>query len=214
MNRPLPFVIRPMEPSDVATVTAIDQQSFPTPWQASSYLHELKQFNRSFYYTLLKPMTNETVSSKQRWMYRLRNALNLSRESRIIGYVGFRFRLTEAHISTIAIHPDWRGQGLGELLLLTALEKALLQGANVVSLEVRPSNHVAQRLYRKYGFRFTGVHHGYYRDGEDAWLMEVGVNLDAYHARLAEMRCFLEARLHFWQEDAGQSVGQNNGDTL
>ena len=51
------------------------------------------------------------------------------------------------------------------------MEKALELGVSKVSLEVRPSNHVAQHLYHKYGFQFTEVHHGYYRDGEDAYLM-------------------------------------------
>ena len=218
MNRLLPYVIRPMEPSDVPTVTAIDQESFPTPWQASSYLYELRQSNRSFYYTLLRPVTNETVSSGQGWRHWLRGMLNPSKDSRIIGYMGFRFRPTEAHISTIAVHPDWRGKGLGELLLLTAVEEALERGASVISLEVRPSNHVAQRLYRKYGFRFSGVHRGYYRDGEDAWLMEVEVDRGTYRARLIEMRRLLEARLYPQQQDVvrvgGQSVGQNDGDTI
>jgi ribosomal-protein-alanine N-acetyltransferase len=88
---------------------------------------------------------------------------------------------------------------LGELLLLTAMERALEREASVVSLEMRPSNRVAQRLYRKYGFRFTGVHRGYYRDGEDAWLMEVEVNRDTYRARLIELRRVLETRLRCQQ---------------
>ncbi|MEE8390269.1 MAG: ribosomal protein S18-alanine N-acetyltransferase [Anaerolineae bacterium] len=214
MNHPYPYTIRPMEPDDVPTVTTIDQMSFPTPWRASSYLHELRQHKRSFYYTLLRSVTNEPVSSRQGWLYWLRNALSPSKESRVIGYVGFRFRPTEAHISTIAVHPDWRGKGLGELLLLTAMEKALEQGASVVSLEMRPPNQVAQRLYHKYGFRFTGVHRGYYRDGEDAWLMEVNVNRDAYQVRLVELRRMMEARLRYQQVDAEWVVGQNDGDTL
>lgn len=214
MSHPYPYTIRPMEPDDVPTVTAIDQMSFPTPWQASSYLYELRQHKRSFYYTLLRPVTNEPVSSRQGWLDWLRNALSPSKESRVIGYAGFRFRSTEAHISTIAVHPDWRGKGLGELLLLTAMEKALEQGASVVSLEVRPPNQAAQRLYHKYGFRFTSVQRGYYRDGEDAWLMEVNVNRDAYQARLVELRRMMEARLRYQQVDAERVVGQNDGDTL
>lgn len=218
MNHPLPYIIRPMEPGDVPTVTAIDKESFPTPWQASSYLYELRRAKQSFYYTLLRPATDKTVSSRQRWLYWLRDISGLPRESRVIGYMGFRFRPTEAHISTIAVHPDWRGKGLGELLLLTAVEKSLEQGATVISLEVRPSNQVAQRLYRKYGFRFSGVHRGYYRDGEDAWLMEVEVDRGIYQARLVELRRLLEARLYPQQQDVvrvgGQSVGQNDGDTI
>ena len=214
MNHPLPYTIRPMEPDDVPMVSAIDQMSFPAPWQASSYLYELKQHKRSFYYTLLRPATNEAVPPRQGWLCRLRDALIPSKESGVIGYVGFRFRPTEAHVSTIAVHPNWRRKGLGELLLLTAMEKALEQGASAVSLEVRPSNRVAQRLYRKYGLRFLGVHPGYYRDGEDAWLMAVDVSQDAYQARLGELRRVMEARLRFQQVDVRPSVGQNNGDTL
>jgi len=90
-------------------------------------------------------------------------------------------------------------------LLLTAMEHALERGTNVVSLEVRASNWVAHRLYRKYGFRFSGVHRGYYQDGEDAWLMEIEVGEDAYRALLAERHQALEARIRRqWAE-----VGQN-----
>jgi RimJ/RimL family protein N-acetyltransferase len=75
------------------------------------------------------------------------------------------------------------------------MEKAVELDAGAVSLEVRPSNQAAQHLYRKYGFRFTGVHRGYYRDGEDAWLMRVRLKRDTYLGRLVELRCALEARL-------------------
>ena len=80
-----------------------------------------------------------------------------------------------------------------------------------VTLEVRPSNQVAQHLYRKYGFRFTGVHAGYYRDGEDAWLMAVEIDRDAYRTRLAELRRNLELRLgnHLSGEHSTTHVGQN-----
>ena len=114
----------------------------------------------------------------------------------MLGYVGFRFRGDQAHISTIAVHPDWRGRGLGELLLLTALEKALTQRASSVTLEMRVSNDVARRLYHKYGFQLQGTLTRYYRDGEDAQLMAVEVGNGVYQARLARLRRVLERRLH------------------
>jgi len=110
----------------------------------------------------------------------------------------------EAHISTIAVHPEWRGKGLGELLLLTALEEALGLQVNLVTLEVRTSNRVAQRLYYKYGFQSTGTHRGYYRDGEDAWLMALRVDKNGYQMQLAELRRRLEKRLHRRQQVVGQ----------
>jgi len=214
MSHYLPYAIRPMEPGDVPAVVAIDRLSFPTPWLASSYLYELRHNTHSFYYSLLKPALHSAIDeparSGQGWLHRLRSALRPAEESRVIGYVGLRFNATEAHVSTIAVHPDWRGKGLGELLLLTAMEKAVELRATAVSLEVRPSNEVAQHLYHKYGFRFTGIHRGYYRDGEDAWLMKVDANQGAYPARLVEMRYTLESRLRLQRT----SVGQNAGDTL
>jgi ribosomal-protein-alanine N-acetyltransferase len=207
MSQPLPYTIRPMDPGDVPTVVSIDQMSFPTPWRASSYLYELRHPKQSFYFSLLRPATSASAPTEQGWLHRLRGVLSPPQESRVIGYVGFRLRLPEAHISSIAIHPSWRGKGLGELLLLTAMEKALEQEARVVTLEVRSSNQVAQYLYRKYGFQHTGIHRGYYRDGEDAWLMEATVSQDAYRARLTELRHALETRLHNQQEALDKTVG-------
>ncbi len=211
-NQRLPYMIRPMEPGDVPTVAAIDELSFPTPWVASSYFYELRHPKQSQYYVLLKPSAAPGYASDQagrrwiRWLWRIWGRLE---PSRVIGYVGFRFNSDEAHISTIAVLPDWRGRGLGELLLLTALEQAYQLGVYSVSLEVRPSNQVAQRLYRKYGFRFTGVHPGYYRDGEDAWLMRVTIGHESYKSRLAELRRAVLTRLPVYHD-----VGQNDGDGL
>jgi ribosomal-protein-alanine N-acetyltransferase len=213
-RHPLPYTIRLMEPGDVLEVIAIERVSFPTPWHASSFLYELKHNTRSFFYTLLKPALqpspDELADADQGWLRRLRGVLRPPEENQVIGYVGLRSQSAEAHISTIAVHPEWRDRGLGELLLLIAMEKAVELDAGAVSLEVRPSNQVAQHLYRKYGFRFTGVHRGYYRDGEDAWLMRVRLKRDTYLGRLAELRCALEARL----VPSRDGVGQNNGDKL
>jgi ribosomal-protein-alanine N-acetyltransferase len=214
MTQPPPYTIRPMEPNDVPTVVAIDRLSFPTPWLASSYLYELNHNRRSRYYVLLKPVGDEFEDAAQGWLHRLRGRLNPAGESRVIGYVGFRFQTKEAHISTIAVHPAWRSRGLGELLLLTAVEKALDMKMSKLSLEVRPSNHMAQHLYHKYGFRFAGVRRGYYRDGEDAWLMDVSITHAAYQARLAELSRLLKTRIRFQRVDVGQDVGQNDGDTI
>jgi [ribosomal protein S18]-alanine N-acetyltransferase len=195
-QEPLSYTIRPMELGDIPTVVTIDRLSFPTPWPASSYAYELKHRNTSFYYVLLKPEANDEPHSERGWRRWLLNVPGLGKqESRVIGYLGLRLCGSGTHISTIAVHPDWRGKGLGEFLLLTALEQSLEMGFGEVTLEVRPSNQVAQRLYRKYGFRFTGVHAGYYRDGEDAWLMAVEMDRDAYRTRLSELCRNLELRL-------------------
>jgi len=100
---------------------------------------------------------------------------------------------------------------LGELLLLTALEKALELNARLVTLEVRASNHIAQHLYRKYGFRYTGVCRGYYRDGEDAWLMELDIQQSTYRIRLAELHRALRKQLLFLQVGVKDVLSRANG---
>lgn len=84
--------------------------------------------------------------------------------------------LGEAHVTNVAVHPAYRRRGIGEGIVCRLLERARLEGARLVSLEVRRSNLVAQKLYRKLGFRVVGVRPHYYGDdGEDAFLMEARI---------------------------------------
>jgi ribosomal-protein-alanine N-acetyltransferase len=200
----MPYTIRPMEPGDISMVIAIERLSFPTPWPASAFLYELRQTD-SHYYVLLKSAAGRSASPERGWRHWLRRASGLPEEGQVIGYVGFRFQGDAVHISTIAVHPDRRGEGLGELLLLTAMERALRQRANRVTLEMRVSNDVARRLYHKYGFQLKGTLVKYYRDGENAQLMAVEINNGVYQIRLARLRRTLEARLHSQQIDVGQN---------
>ncbi len=77
----------------------------------------------------------------------------------------------EAHIATIASHPDWRGCGLGLYLMLALLDVAQASGAHLSTLEVRAGNLPAQRLYEKLGYEIAGRRRRYYRDGEDGLIM-------------------------------------------
>jgi ribosomal-protein-alanine N-acetyltransferase len=90
----------------------------------------------------------------------------------IVGYAGIWVMTDEAHVTTIASHPDVRGKGVGELLLLALIHRGMEVGARWMTLEVRASNAVAQSLYRKYTFKEMGVRRRYYSDnGEDALVM-------------------------------------------
>ncbi|MBC7256102.1 MAG: ribosomal protein S18-alanine N-acetyltransferase, partial [Chloroflexi bacterium] len=103
----------------------------------------------------------------------------------------------EGHICTLAVRQAWRGRGLGELLLLSLIEHALSSGIEMMTLEVRVSNAVAQSLYQKYGFERLGRRKGYYGDnGEDAWIMSTGsIRAEAYRHMLAERKAALLTRL-------------------
>ena len=198
------YTLRPMEPGDVPVVAAIDRLSFPTPWPSSAFQHELKR-ERAYYYVLLRRAEDDEPSDFDRgWGRWVRRVLDLAKESPVVGYVGFRLQDNEGHLTTIAVHPDCRQRGFGDLLLLVALDKMLALGVDTVTLEMRPSNYVAYRLYRKYGFAVQRKERRYYRDGEDAWLMAAEVGGNSYRRWLAKRRRVLEGRLRRGQVEVGR----------
>lgn len=90
----------------------------------------------------------------------------------ILGYSGFWLIQDEAHITTLAVHPDQRRQKIGERLLINNIIEARKLGANWMTLEVRVSNEAAQELYYKYAFRRLGIRPRYYQDNsEDALIL-------------------------------------------
>lgn len=93
-------------------------------------------------------------------------------EMRLAGYLIMWVVVDEAQIQNIAVHPDLRGRGVGRVLLRQGLKEASRRGATWASLEVRPSNLAARRLYASLGFEEMGRRRGYYQpEGEDALLL-------------------------------------------
>ena len=115
----------------------------------------------------------------------------------VIGYGGLWLMVDEAHVTSVAVHPQFRGQGLGELLMLSLMEVALRLDARFVTLEVRVSNAVARKLYEKLGFRQAGIRPRYYTDNnEDAVVMwSDEVRAPPFRERLAERQRALAGRL-------------------
>ncbi len=93
---------------------------------------------------------------------------------RVIGYVMAYLRPDlEGHIMSIAVDPEYRGNGIGKALMLEVMERLVKKGAQYIGLEVRVSNEKAIKLYEKLGFRKVKRIIGYYADGEDAYYMMV-----------------------------------------
>ncbi len=113
------------------------------------------------------------------------------------GYAGLWLMVDEAHVTTIGVHPDHRGQGAGELLFLGLADIAQEMKATRLTLEVRVSNLSAQALYRKYGLEIAGVRRRYYSDnGEDAYIMwSEPIASPEYRNRIAKLRAQLTERL-------------------
>jgi ribosomal-protein-alanine N-acetyltransferase len=154
---------------DLPAVLEIERASFRTPWPPHAYRTELE--------------TN-----------RLATYLVARIDGRVVGYGGMWLMVDEAHITTFAVDPAWRRQGIGERLLMTMLDIAIARGAREATLEVRLSNMAARRLYEKYGLRPVGVRPRYYSDDqEDALVMTSEPFAEStMQDRLARLRSALE----------------------
>ena len=138
--------IERMQVDDVEEVAELDKKCFPTPWSVSAYMNEAH--NPSAYYIVARM------------------------DDRIIGFAGIWLIMDEAHITTIGVDPELRGQKIGERILIHVLDEAIHRGARRVTLEVRKSNFVAQNFYDKYMFHTVAVRKGYYsNNNEDALIM-------------------------------------------
>jgi len=200
------YFIDRMHIDDFAEVHTIDVQSFPQPWSLSTYQNELRDSRQSRYIVAREsaqlPGSTTTTAS---WWQRLHASINgtptipLADDTRlpVVGYAGIWLNLDEGHITTIAVHRDYRGRGIGELLLLGLIDQAYDLGASQLTLEVRVSNTVAQKLYVKYGFRILGDRKRYYTDnGEDAAIMWTDViSTPDFRERVRELRQQLYTRL-------------------
>lgn len=92
--------------------------------------------------------------------------------SKIAGYiVTMDVDDTTGKIISFAVRREFRGMGIGKMLLKRAIERLAGRGKKKIILEVRVSNISAQNLYKKYGFKIVEVIPSYYSDGEDAYLM-------------------------------------------
>jgi ribosomal-protein-alanine N-acetyltransferase len=207
------YFIEPMVEDDIEYVQQIERRSFSTPWSANTYRHELRSASNSRYIVArtspTPPPPRDTLQPARRGL--LANLLpslfgsdTVAARSPhpIVGYGGLWLNVDEGHITTIAVAPEYRGRGIGELLLNGLIDQALTLNTDMLTLEVRVSNIVAQQLYLKYGFRPSGTRPRYYTDnGEDALIMWTeSVRTPAYQDRLRKLREQLFARL---REEAG-----------
>lgn len=175
----LPYRIEPMTPRDVAAIMAIENVSFSAPWSARAYDYEVRYNELAHYYVArlqnqaVPSVTPEQIPWWRRWLGQHPPSVGENDGTAdVVGYAGFWLMVEEAHISTVATHPQWRRRGIGELLLIALIDAAAAIGARWMTLEVRVSNAGAQALYRKYGFEVTGTRRHYYTDNnEDALIM-------------------------------------------
>lgn len=190
------LLLRYMRRRDIKPVVAIDRLCFQPPWSADSYTFEIKQSSVSHMAVLERRAPSAPVMAAG-WRGRLRQQLLRPRAGAVLGYGGIWQIDGEAHISTLAVHPAWRGCGYGEIVLAGLFGKALRLRADYIVLEVRVGNAAAQALYGKYGFRRVARKRQYYQNNkEDAWDMRVTLD-GAARARYARLLAGLRRRQAF-----------------
>jgi ribosomal-protein-alanine N-acetyltransferase len=194
------FKIRPMTLADIAQVVEVERESFPTTWPQTAYRRELaSKFTR--YIVLVdssEPLKRAELPRPRRSflsVFRHSEPEQVTSE-RIVGYVGMWLMVDQAHIVAIAVRERYRRQGLGELLLVRAVQIALDSGLDSVTLEVRRSNSSAQALYEKYRFLKVAVRARYYSDNhEDAIIMTTPpIQDDAYLEHFRHLTDAYQAR--------------------
>jgi ribosomal-protein-alanine N-acetyltransferase len=135
-----------MAEAHVDAVAEIDRLSNGAPWSVDSFRRELSNTQAHYYVA-----TDGTM---------------------VVGFAGFWTLVDEAHVTTIAVHPEGRGKGIGKALMAQLLADSASLGMSCATLEVRVSNEAAIKLYESLGFQNSGVRKNYYPDNrEDAVIM-------------------------------------------
>lgn len=140
--------IKPMQKTDLDDVISIEAKAYGEHhWSKDSFMSELSN-DLAKYFSVFNT------------------------DGQLIGYCGCWQILEEAHITNIAVSPDYRRKHIGEALLTTIIDECYRNMAKYITLEVRVSNTPAISLYEKYGFKSLGARKGYYQDNnEDALIM-------------------------------------------
>ena len=135
-----------MKQEDADEIAAIEEMTFAMPWSRKDFWAEAVNKNAIYIVGLI--------------------------ENKVIAYAGAWISFEEAQVTNVAVHPDYRRQGIGAELFAKLIYEVKKINVTAITLEVRPSNESAIRLYEKYGLKSVGRRKGYYLDNnEDALIM-------------------------------------------
>ena len=190
--------LRTMASEDVPEVMDIERESFPSMWPQTAYRRELS--NKIARYFVVTELRDEAggggaeAPSSTGILGALRRVVGGAEppapSEYLLGFIGLWLMVNEAHIVTVAVREQYRRSGIGERLLIAAVELAMDADQEVVTLEVRASNESAIHMYEKYGFSRVGLRKRYYTDNnEDAAIMTTpDMGSPAYVERFQQLR--------------------------
>ena len=143
--RPPHVRIRPMAEGDLPAIAALERASFSDPWSEQSLGEELAN-----------PLAVFLVAD---------------RGGEAVGYAGMHLIAGEGFVCNVAVAPEARGRGIGQLLMESLIAHGREDGMRTLSLDVRPSNHAAIALYTRLGFLPAGTRPHFYRQPEEDGLI-------------------------------------------
>lgn len=162
-------------------IVVVENLSFKIPWSRQSIVEELLENKIAVYFCAVtdgKAAGSHEITgvaecnTAEAYLSNCKADAESHIGHKAVGYAGMWRILEEGHITNIAVHPEFRGCGLGSALMEALLAAAKEFDIKALTLEVRRSNHAAQALYRKYGFTEGGMRRAYYADNnEDAIIM-------------------------------------------
>jgi len=178
------LVLESLKAKQLPAVVELDQLCFSKLWTLEGYSREMNSPNSELL-VLSVPNFQNNIST------------SLDQTQKIIGIGCLWAILEEAHLTILGIHPDYRGQGLGRLLLTALLTKAVQRKLERATLEVRDSNVSALSLYEKFGFKIAGKRKRYYSNPpEDALILwRSGLNSPPFVEELATWHSQISHRL-------------------
>lgn len=144
-----PFLeVAQMQARHIRHIIPIEQSIYPRPWTARIFEEEIALMKRNNRQYLVAHVGGE-----------------------LVGYAGLLFSGEDAHVTNIAVSPDWQGMGVATELMLELAWFAREHNFKALTLEVRHTNTVAQKLYQRFGFVPAGVRKKYYENTDDAIVM-------------------------------------------
>ena len=208
---PIRFHIRPITRLDTRQLVEVERDAFPTLWPPTNFGRELN--NKLALYLAAPaaedvagfPGVEDDADAPTGLMERLGQALTRlfpglaggEDGEYLLGYLGLWQVVDDAHVVSVGVRTPFRRHGIGEALLVRAIEVAIDWRSRYVTLEVRVSNKPAITLYEKYGFRKAGVRKRYYLDNnEDAYIMTTDSILEPeYQQAFARLRSLHQQRM-------------------
>lgn len=164
---PVDVRIEEMTVRHISAVMDIDEQGYGDPWSATTWYKEMGDPDRLHLVAIIDTGSSRDVGVDG-------GDVPNSGSEQVVGHAGLLYLVGMAHVSNVAVDPEYQHQGVATRLLIELLERARAHGSTAVTLEARAANKRAHRLYSRLGFQPLGITPDYYtKPSEDALVMSI-----------------------------------------